>query len=711
MSLRIPSILVGAALALAALSGAAQAESEAELPPPGPVEVPPDPFRIFASRRAWLPILDALEPCLPAETPAALAPVLPFVLEDRASATRRVLELAEEARRREGERLSADLRLWLAAVSARVADTFTRRTEAIRAINEALAGGGGSEARVCAFLERGRAELRSHRAPEASASALQALREGEGAGLSAGRADAARFLRAEAMLLSRREEEARALYQALASSSADRLATAARLRLIEGNGSELPPEVAWTRLQARLEEARSMDLDLRGFERVATEFALRAGDSRRALLHIALAADLGSDELTTGLATIRKVDVLVARGRASDALAILERILEQHKDVDVRRLARLRIVAHRLGDATEAEQREALLEAATSKERGVSLHARAMLLHLRVQAGEVDLALDDYARLAYDDPDDELAPTYRDDLDTMLLAAVESHCPTVVRRLGGRRELLMRQARVSEPFVALADCYLALGMPAPALASYRAVTRAFGSELVSRLTLRLARASLSAGDLPAARALLRAHRSESDPVDVPVGGLAGDSWSLFGAEFALREGRDEAAAEFLLPIVRAGDAPLRAIRWLAELVAKQAAGEEALVLLEDETSRWQLESDPLLADTAEVAARAHVALVLADRLLARGEPRRAHYYYGLAVESLRDGPQRARARFHRASLSEGKRRRPAFEEATEPIPGAELWSRLASVELRSVGLRADIGRSEPSAVRREEARP
>lgn len=700
-------IIAAAALAAAGLVGAALAESESELPPPGPVEVPPDPFRIFASRRAWLPVLDALEPCLPVETPAGLAPVVPFVLGGRESAARRALELVEETHRKEGKNPSAELRLWLAVAGVRVADTPQRRGDAIRVIDQALADGGGSEARVCAYLERARAQLNDHRAPEASASALLALREG--AELPIARIEAARFLRAEAMLLSRRTQDARTLYETLVEAAAPRIAAAARLRLIEQAASELDPIVAWKRLRARLEDARANDLDLRGFQRLATEFALRAGDSRRALLHVSRVAGLGVDKLTMGLATIRKADVLVARGRAEDALIALERIAEQHPELDVRRLAKLRIVDHGLDDGTESDQQQVLREAAASTERGLSLHARALLLHRYVVAGEVDLALDEYARLAYDNPDDELAPTHRDDLDATLLASIGAHCPTMVRRLGGRRKLLLRQARVSEPFIALADCYLALGMPAPALATYSVVTRAFGSEVASRLTLRIARASLGADDLPAVRAALRAYLGGDDPVEVPVGGLAGDSWPLFEVELALRDGRNAAAAKLLLPIVQSGDAPLRALRWLGEQVAEGIAGDEALIVLEDETSRWQLESDPP-ADPSEVAIRAGIALIVADRLLARGEFPRAHYYYGIAIETLPENTARARARFHRATLSDKKRRQRAFADAAVENPGSELWSRLAALELRAAELRVDIGRRESSAARLGELR-
>ncbi len=691
---RLAIVLLGTAFALA--GGPATAEEE--VPAAGPVAVPPDPFAIFSARRAWLPVLDAVEPCLPAEPPDALRPVLPFVLEDRESATRRVLELAEETRRKEGEGLSADLRLWLAIAGARVADTAERRHDAIRTIDRALTRGGGGEARVCAYLERARAELRIHRAPEASASALRALREGEAAELPPARVEAARFLRAEALLLAGRVDDARSLYESLAAADRPGVAAASRLRLIESVGGEIDPVTAWKRLQARMEEARDADLDLRAFARVATEFALRAGDSRRALLHASRAADLEGDDLATGLAAIRKADVLAARDRGADAALTLRRLSEVHPDVDVRRLATIRLAVHGLGGETAAEERAVLEDAAASSERGLSVYARAVLLHRHVGEGEVDLALAEYARLAYDDPDDVLAPDHRDDLDAALRAAVGSHCPTTVRLLGGRRELFLRQARVSEPFVALADCYLALGMPVPALGAYRAVTRAFGPSLAAQLTLRLARASLGAGDLPAVRAALRAHREHPGE---PRGGLAGDSWPLFEAELALREGREEAAAERLLSLVRGGRAPLRALRRLAELVARDKTGGEALAVLEDETSRWQLAPDPL-ADAEEAQIRAGIALVVADRLLARDETSRAHYYYGLAAETLADGPERARARFARARLSRGERRRRAFETAAEPTQGPALWNRLAGIELRAAELRAEIGRAEPT---------
>lgn len=668
--------------------------------------LPPDPFALFASRRAWDPILDGVAPCLPDPVPEALAGVMPYVQAGDESATRRVLEVLHKLELDEGRGITPQLHLWIAVLRARAADTNQRRVEAARAINRALAWGGEGHARVCAYLERARAELATGRSPEASASALQALREA-GEDLAPSIRDSLLFLRAEALRLAARGHDAASLYEELASSSQTRLAAAARLRLADEAPPEADPKKEWESFRALLEEARLVSLSLVGFEHRATERALRAGDSRRALKWISRAADLEGNDRFAGLASIRKADVLVLRDRREDARRTLQRVAEVDADPDIRRLARLRLAVHELVAPAEADLAAAIDDAIDASERGLVVHARGLLLKNAVAAGEFDAALSYYARLTYSDPNEILAPGYRDDLDAALEAAVDPHCPTTVRRLGGRRDLLMREARVFEPFIALADCFLALGMPRAALNTYRIISRSFGPSLVPRLTLRLARASLGAGDLPAVHAALRAYKSAGEREGVPSGGLAGDSWPLFEAELALREGRKKVAAGLLRSLAEDPEIPIRALQWLADLAREGFAPESTVGLLEGFLARWQLDGEELV----DGAARASLALAVADLRLIGGDHRAAHYHYGLAAEGLKYAAPRARSLYLRATLTENEdARMEAYHEAALAAERGP-WSRLAALKGRARELRTEVSLDEPAALLPLPARP
>lgn len=696
-----------ALLALLLVPTPVGAEAELGLPPPAvaeaapaePFELPPDPFVLFSARRDWEFPLDPGRPCLPDPVPSELRAVVAAVVAKDDSATRRVLDLTRIYQREEAGGVSKGLNLWLAVLQARAADTDPRRNGAIRALDRAIAWGGGHAAKVCAYLERSRVELALGRAPEASASALRALSlAGETADASV--VETARFQRAEALRLAARFDEARPFYEALAKSKDETRSVAASLRLAERPDPAADPKQSWETLRRHLDRAVELDIDLRGLERRAAEHALRAGDTRRALLWIARAADIRGDDRTSRLATVRKADILMARERPDDALLALQTVAEVGDDRDLQLLALTRLALFGLGSGSDAERQAALEEATTSTEPGLARHARGLLLRRAVDDERPEDALRHYARLARDGADERFSPGYRDDLDRALEMSVDSHCPTVVRRLGGRRESLMQEATVSEPFMALADCMLALDMPGPALATYRALSRGFGKELAEQLTLRLARASLGVGDLAAVAAAVRAHRNAGDRDAEASGGLAGDSWALFEAELALQQGRHEAAAEALIGILREPQAPDRVAVWLAELALDGVAERAATAALEETVARWQLEASD--GETAPV--RAGVALSVADLLVRQGQPRIAHYYYGLALDGLEGTEDQeailARARFQRAALSEnGAPRREALEAAAQ---GKSLWSRLAGLELRSAALRTQVAMPEPA---------
>ncbi len=688
------------------LASAFPAGAEVVIEPTAPAIPPPDPFELISARRSWDPVIDVVDACLPTELPEELAGIAAHVGVGNESARRRVLKLTEGFER-EANGMTPQLHLWVTVIRAQAADTPVRREKAIRALDRALAWGGTGRARVCAYMERSRAELRNLRAPEASASALRVLRVG-GDQIAPELKDAARFLRAEALRLSGRWEEALPFYQRLRKSGHVKIAAASALRVEDGTADGKDPVLAWQSLRPALENAVDSNVPILGFAHRAAERAYRAGDLRRALVWFSRAGDLIGDERTTGLAGIRKADVFVDSDRKDDALTTLSRLSEVHPDPEIRRLAKVRIIAHDLMEQTQADEAATLEAAAHSSEPAIGIYARALLLHRAVKAEEPDAALAHYAKLSYADPNETASPGYLDDLDAALKLAVDPHCPTTVRRLGGRRDLLMRSARISEPFLALADCFLALGMAQPALDTYRALSRTFGPDLAPMLTLRLARASLGVGDLASVTASVRAHRRAGGDGAPSSGGISGDSWPLFEAELALREGRKEAAAELLLEISKDRTAPNRAVAWLAELAREGLAPKRATRALEELIARWQVEGTP----EDQSSHRAEIALVVADLLTARGDRDAAHYYYGLAADGLHSAAPRGRAEFQRAALTKGEAQRSEAFEAS--AAGETLWSRIAGVELRAERLRQATAMELPpveSAPDQEEADP
>ncbi|MGI9538988.1 MAG: hypothetical protein ACR2N6_02430, partial [Miltoncostaeaceae bacterium] len=214
---------------------------------------------------------------------------------------------------------------------------------------------------------------------------------------------------------------------------------------------------------------------------------------------------------------------------------------------------------------------------------------------------EIDEALDVFVRVGYDRPTARQAPHFQSDLDAALEASArgadEGVCPTVVRRLGGRRTLLLVYASQPDPFLRLGDCYVVLGMPGPALDTYRATARRFGEEVVDALPLRIAQASLKTGELAAVRAALRASRAGLEP-----GAELAWAWRRLEAELALLDGDDTRAGDLLAGLVASESAApgerARAILALAQLA--RAA---------ERPGRWTAALQGALADTSTDAWR------------------------------------------------------------------------------------------------------
>jgi hypothetical protein len=594
----------------------------------------------------------------------------------------------------DGEVIDGDLELLDAVLALRGASRAAAH-HALRGAEAALIAGGSDEARACLLLERARVELRIGLLPEARASLERTGRALDPRAMSSALRETFLFYRAEAAMRSEHREEAKAIYAELEESSLPLLAHAARLRGAVHAELADDPRAAWKRLAELLARGSELGLNVDAWAIPVAEAALTAELYEEAEAWLARAEPRPE---SGPLSSIRRADVLVQLERRDEARRLLERVVATAERADVRTLAQIRLTVSELAPETENERRARLLRGAAAIHPGVSVYARGELAHRLVAAGEVDGALDQLARVVYDGPTPLHTPHFQADLDHVLAeiadsTASDSACPSVVRRLGGRRTLLLAHGSAPKAFLRLGDCYLALAMPNSALDVYRAVSVRFGLEVASALPLRMARASLRAGDLAAVRAAVRAQRTH-----LTKGSEQPPAWRLVAGELAFAEQRAPAAIEALTPLLRSEELePVQrahALLDLAQLALEtRAAGSIAEML--DASLRETAGGAP---DAAE-SLLAEASLYVADLAARTGSSASARKLYDRAARGLPPGPLRARAVYRSALLETSlARSREAFGGvATSEVESP--WARMARAELRLVRLRQAIGRA------------
>lgn len=659
----------GALAALAWLTvGAASA-----LEPP----LPPSPFLLRHPLQRTPPFLDAAPPCLPGVAALPLAELSTRLRARDADGARRALRRAADSPAA-AER-THDLLLLAAIVDARAA-LGAERHSALRELERALERHPDPDARACARLERARLWLALDRAEEAHVELGRARRAGSG---RASDTPAARWLAAETAHARGDREEARRLHAALEGDADERLARGATLRLLEhafpvgvATGGAAA-EAASRRFPQALGEAAALGLDVEPFALVGGELALSVGDYGAAHHWLARAERVWPG----GLASIRKADALRALGLREEAQRTLERVARIGADADTRALAELRLV----DDAIAGEKRDAALgtlaRMAEHPHPGLRALARERLTAERLASGDLDGALPAAARLAYDSGPADAAGALAVTVARVIEAgARERDCTRLLERFGGRRELLERSSRGPEALVAVGDCLLELGLAEAALESYRAAGRRFGFDRTPGLALRIAEASLAAGDSDAVAAALAAQAGPRRPGDP-----AASRWLALAARLALRRERREEAAELFSALLD------------SEALAPElrAEGERALLVLAQqgvavEKSRVLLSASLDKPASTPAATRGLTRLSTADLARAGGDPAAAREAYLRAAADLAAGSARDRALHEAAALSApGEARR----DTLAAVDGASAWARLSRLELRLERLR------------------
>ena len=584
------------------------------------------------------------------------------------------------------------LRLGAAVVNARAAGSAKQRSEALHVLNAELARGGPAPLRACANLERARLQLLLGQGPEASASARLVLRAAGKLEKGAKLLEVARFYRAEAYWRAQRYAEALPLYQQLVGSATPRLAAAAALRWADAHAEEQPPVETWKAMAELLNQGQHAGLDVSSFAPRASLLAIRAGDEKAAMLWITQAADLESDPRAAKIASLREADLLLARGQRGDARTLYERVASEPAPSEVHALAQERLAAYELVPEDESKRMVRLRLAEATPNPRITLVARDEIARRLLAEGALDKALEMLIRVGHDHPMPELVPLFSQTFNQALAEAVqgkgEAACLAAVRRLGGRRTVLLQNASNPEPLVRLGDCLISLGLPGAAQEMFRGVARNFGPAEASKLTLRLAEVNLALGDTAAVHATLDSLRKEEahKPV-VPQHPIA---WLRIRGELARREGRNSDAARAWLQLLEGDHADAETALHLADVARKGKAPARAVA---------SLRKALLDRGSALSPSWAEVSLLVAD-LLRIQRPSQALRMYQRAADNLPDGPLRSRAAFFAARLVASS---DAWRDALVRSRAADsknAWGRLADVELEAANLRLAMGREE-----------
>ncbi len=648
----------------------------------------PSPFPVLQPRALTPPLLDVAPVCLPGAERASFGPALERLRNGDVEGARHKLRgLAAEFGIE--ERQDADLAD--AVLAARASGDPTTSRAALR---DALERNPSAASRACARIELARLAIRKRLLPEARAELGRVARELADTRPPDGSELTSRFYAAEIAVLEGRRETAAAAYAQLAEVSRPWLSRAARLRRADLAIAWPVPDPAettrgaWRRLATALDEARSAEIDVAAWSPRAAEIAIAAGELEAAHRWL---ADAERIESGSGVASIRKADVLVALDRAADARKVLDRVASSGTLRAARDLANVRRAGYGVGGESTQQRVERLRRGAASLHPHVAAYARFELARVQLTDGDVTSTLESLARLAYTGALPGVEEGLAGVLDRAVRAAAPegTPCAAVLERLGGRRNLFIGLSNEPGPFLRLGDCFLELEMPRQALDVYRQLARRFGTDETLGLPLRMARASFAAGDLPILRATLRAYFSAPENADASGARSAdGTHWRWLRARLDLHDGEVGRAALTLEQLALGGAMPERVRvgveRELARLPDGALPARRIGVAL----------ATSLAKPAGEPAARAEAWLRLADLQRAEGRGTIARAAYRRAAELLPPGSRRTRALFAAGLLTTDANQIPgSLKEARNAAPTLH-WARLADSEARLIALRA-----------------
>ncbi len=675
--------------ARSALAKASPASSPAAivLPRPNPLEL---------LGREWLasPRLDIVPPCQWPEMPPLLHELAAQAATESAGAALRQLEpmLYRGPDAPDGAALlAATLRVRAAAPD--------RLAEAIDGLREIAATVKSAGQQYCVAIELAQGELRRGSAPEAAAEAVRAARLRTRLPDPVSSAEWADWLRAESLLHAGRISESRVVHDRLVRANDARLALAARLRLADARFDLDGPAFARAEYDALLPKMASLGISPSAWSLRFAEAQLAFGDVDTAIRQLELYLSTTPGPSRTALARLRLADAMLAKGDLEGARPRLVALTEEQPDSPFGRFAALRLAS--LSSGIERGRIERLDKIVTGADAALAAWARILRGRARIDAGEIDTALDELSLLARERVAAALEGALEDALTAVERLAAERtetarDCVVLARRLGTRARSLIPHASDPRPFLALGRCYERLGLMGGAADVYAALEAAFGPEVAA---LHEARVAVEQGNDRRASAALEAAKLGQ--------GAASDA----------REAETVRAALEL----RAGEAANAATRLSQEIRTRSTEGTPVdaalLVRFARAVSRT---ADPSTAHAAQLAqelrslppsiraespAQVGEAAFLAGRVwLALGDAAAAAPLFVQAAALLPPGRLRAEAEVESAEQMDLESAEAARRRASDD-PAGGGWARLARVDRRIEELEAELG------VRPEDALP
>lgn len=646
---------------------------------------PPSPYDILRSTELETPYLEAVEACRPQDLDAAIDPVVDLARGGAFAEARSLLADWSEGQTHADEKII----VFDAVLQAREAEGRDALLATIGSLRETLTRDDLAQNRFCLRLELARILLLLDRASEAAAQLTVAERESEKQNFLGRSLEAIAFMRAEVLYDRGLRFDAHLAYRKIAKEADPRLAAAARMRLTDLSFDAGKVDQVSREYEALLPRANAFGGDARDWALRAAEAALDAGEASRSLRWIEFFLDSDPDVDARDAAQIRLADLDVHFDDPLSARKRLKTVSGRRQGDRLGAVAAVRGIDMGIAAGSPDQRVEVLLRVVREHRRGVRRYALGVLMRELDQRGDLDGALAVATRLAYEGVDPVVTPRFEADLARILGHVTESFtqvsCGEIIRMLGGRYGILIERSERPDPFEKVGLCFEELELPWLAVGVYRTITRRFGTQGTSGITLPLARSSLATGETALARRVAEAALEEPDEDE--------QAWRAVLAEANFVEGRFEEASTSMRKILDApniGAARGKLARMLA-LSLSRPESSAASITAPDPTLGFLARRLPDWLAAKEVAPRARENLIEAAILTAHahrraGRPNGAAKLYQLVNRYAEPGAMRSSARFWIGLQQAGSA---AEDSVWGEDPNVELgspWARVALLE-------------------------
>lgn len=632
----------------------------------------------LAAKLFTTPPIDAAPLCVPNGVDLLLSERLRSDAWSESAARNAANELQQDPPQSAGDRAES----LIALLHARAAETRREKIEAREALREFHSNSASPDVAFCAYLESSRLDLQLRHFPEAAAHARLALEQQKRSQQSAASLAAADFYHAEALHLGGRILDAAPIYRRLTTSSAERIASAARLRFADAlfdTGERASAALDYSEL---VPDGETFGASLEGWGLRAAAAELAAGEPETAREWVERFQTRPTTPMKKNAAQLLLAQTFELEERPAEAEKILVKLAEEDADGSFGTFAALQLIGSQPPNPDDQVLPGRLRLMARSAKPTNANFARLLLARELIHRDRPERSLAILIGLARDTDAKLVLGETRRWLGYALEVAVakfplKTDCPGLVRLLGWRRNTLIQHSASIDPLLRLGTCLEALGLQTSAHELYASLSKTFGAAGAEKVALGRANVYLALGNIDQTRKLaLPASRVEG-PDQV--------RWLVLLGETEVLEGRYAPAAERLLGVLSMSPDPatrIRANKSLAHAMARTP--DPSLYVDALHTSIWTLGE----SDRGEDAhATGYAALITANTQRELDRSERALLNYDLARKLLPLGQRRAQANYWHATLRDGGAKRREGLEETVRDRDAGPWGDLSETQL------------------------